>query len=115
MNYRYCCVIDAENRYKTFVLVEDGAVLHYTLQAGETLVDTKPPKMRIHAGTNGFISPVWNEEAQAWVESATAGEITVWEAENPAPEVVDIPSQLDRTEAQAIYTAMMTDTLLEDF
>ena len=29
---------------------------------------------------------------------------------NPEPET---PSQLDRVEAQAVYTAMMTDTLLE--
>lgn len=31
----------------------------------------------------------------------------------PAPEVV--PSQLDQIEAQVTYTAMMTDTLLEEF
>ena len=30
---------------------------------------------------------------------------------DPAP---DEPSQLDRVEAQAVYTAMMTDTLLEE-
>ena len=30
---------------------------------------------------------------------------------DPAPEE---PSQLDRVEAQAVYTAMMTDTLLEE-
>lgn len=29
------------------------------------------------------------------------------------PEPEDIPSQLDRVEAQVTYTAMMTDTLLE--
>lgn len=35
---------------------------------------------------------------------------------NPSPEdfVDPGPSQLDRVEAQAIYTALMTDTLLED-
>ena len=35
---------------------------------------------------------------------------------NPLPEpepVPEEPTQLDRLEAQAIYTAMMTDTLLE--
>ena len=32
-------------------------------------------------------------------------------APNPVP---DEPSQLDRVEAQAVYTAMMTDTLLEE-
>ena len=32
----------------------------------------------------------------------------------PTPEVVPEPSQLDRVEAQATYTAMMTDTLLPE-
>lgn len=36
-------------------------------------------------------------------------EINVPSAPEPTPE----PSQLDRVEAQAVYTAMMTDTLLE--
>ena len=31
----------------------------------------------------------------------------------PAEEAVEEPSQVDRIEAQVVYTAMMTDTLLE--
>lgn len=31
----------------------------------------------------------------------------------PIPEVEEQPTQLDRVEAQVVYTAMMTDTLLE--
>ena len=32
----------------------------------------------------------------------------------PEPEIVkDVPTQMDRVEAQVTYTAMMTDTLLE--
>lgn len=31
----------------------------------------------------------------------------------PAKEVLEVPTQLDRIEAQVAYTAMMTDTLLE--
>ena len=31
----------------------------------------------------------------------------------PIEEVLDVPTQLDRIEAQVAYTAMMTDTLLE--
>lgn len=31
----------------------------------------------------------------------------------PMPAVMEIPTQLDRIEAQLVYTAMMTDTLLE--
>lgn len=33
---------------------------------------------------------------------------------DPLPEVQEVPTQLDRLEAQLIYTAMMTDTLLEE-
>lgn len=32
---------------------------------------------------------------------------------DPLPETEQMPTQLDRLEAQLIYTAMMTDTLLE--
>ena len=32
----------------------------------------------------------------------------------PEPETVETPSQRDRIEAQVTYTAMMTDTLLEE-
>jgi len=38
------------------------------------------------------------------------GEITVEEVEDPIVE----PTQLDQIEAQVTYTAMMTDTLLEE-
>lgn len=43
------------------------------------------------------------------VTSMTAGTVPAPEPE-PEPE----PTQLDRVEAQAVYTAMMTDTLLEE-
>lgn len=43
------------------------------------------------------------------VTSWTAGEIP-----EPEPEPEEEPTQLDRVEAQATYTAMMTDTLLEE-
>ena len=39
------------------------------------------------------------------------GEVTVEDDVEPEPEPE--PTQLDRVEAQAVYTAMMTDTLLE--
>ena len=48
------------------------------------------------------------EKSLAIAESEAVGEITV-EGEFEAGQ----PSQLDRIEAQATYTAMMTDTLLE--
>ena len=43
------------------------------------------------------------------------GEYTIEDDGQPEPEpVTDEPTQLDRVEAQATYTAMMTDTLLEE-
>ena len=33
---------------------------------------------------------------------------------DPLPETEEVPTQLDKIEAQLIYTAMMTDTLLEE-
>ena len=61
MDYKHSCVIDAQNLYKTFVLVllaenEEGQqeekIQYYTLQDGEQLVDTAPPVMRPYAGNN---------------------------------------------------------------
>ena len=91
MDYKHSCVIDAQNLYKTFVLVlldEDSEQIQYcTLQDGEQLVDTAPPIMRPYAGADGFISPKWDTDASAWIEAASAEEIAAWEAEHPAPEV----------------------------
>ena len=40
--------------------------------------------------------------------------VTVWNAiPIPQDEETPVPSQLDRLEAQLMYTAMMTDTILE--
>lgn len=100
MDYKHSCVIDAQNFYKTFVLVllvenEEGQqeekIQYYTLQDGEQLVDTAPPVMRPYAGAAGFISPKWDADAAAWVEAASAEEIAAWEAEHPAPDVPELP------------------------
>lgn len=101
MDYKHSCVIDAQNLYKTFVLVllaenEEGQqeekIQYYTLQDGEKLVDTAPPVMRPYAGATGFVSPRWDTDTAAWIEAASAEEIAVWEAEHPAPEVPE-PSE----------------------
>ena len=107
------CVIDANNKYKTFVEVNvDGTPKYYTMQEGETMIDAKPPVMRVNASADGFVNPTWN--GTEWMETATEEEISAWEEEHPAPSISDSePTQLDRVEAQATYTAMMTDTLLE--
>ena len=102
MDYKHCCVIDAQNRYKTLVLVvnepdETGElqekVQYYTLSEGERLIDAAPPVMRPYIGADGFIKPVW--EGSKWMESATNEEITAWEAEHPAPPS-PTPSREDR-------------------
>ena len=114
MAEKYCCVIDAMGRYVTFVLILDGDIQFYTLQDGECLIDAEPPTHRQYAGADGFVDPIWNVDASAWVEGATDQEIAEWEANHPAPSISDSkPTKLDRIEAQATYTAMMTDTLLE--
>ena len=109
-NEKHCSVIDAEGRHVTYVLVkirdkplEDGGterveeVQNYTLKDGEQLVDASPPVMRQHAGSTGFISPVW--DGSDWPETATADEIAAWEKEHPAPEVV--PSPMSNAELEA--------------
>lgn len=114
MAKKYCCVIDENSRYVTFVLILDGVIQFYTLKDAERLIDAKPPTCRQYAGTDGFVDPIWNVDTSAWVEGATNQEIAEWEANHPAPSISDSkPTQLDRIEAQATYTAMMTDTLLE--
>ena len=45
------------------------------------------------------------------LKEAHNGEYTIEDDGQPEPS--DVPTQLDRVEAQATYTAMMTDTLLE--
>lgn len=94
MNYKHCCVIGANQEYRTLVLVQSEhdpetgepqeTILHYTLQDGETLVEATVPAMRPHAGAAGFIRPRWDGEK--WVEAASKEEIAAWEAEHPDPD-----------------------------
>lgn len=99
---KHCSVIDAEGKHVTYVLVkirdkplEDGTteqveeIQNYKLKDGEQLVDASPPIMRTHAGSTGFLSPIW--DGSQWAETATADEIAAWEKEHPAPEVVPTP------------------------
>ena len=108
---KHCSVIDAVGRHVTYVLVkirdkplEDGGterveeVQNYTLKDGEQLVDASPPVMRQHAGSTGFISPVW--DGSQWAETAAADEIAAWEKAHPAPEVVPAPKTNAELEAE---------------
>lgn len=109
-NEKHCSVVDAEGRHVTYVLVkirdkplEDGTteqveeIQNYTLKDGEQLVDAQPPVMRQHAGSTGFLSPIWG--GSDWQETATADEIAAWEQAHPAPEVV--PSPMSNAELEA--------------
>ena len=50
----------------------------------------------------------WSNDGSVWTEPPAPES-----APDPEP-VAPQPTQLDRVEAQALYTALMTDTLLED-
>ena len=54
----------------------------------------------------------WSEANEEIAKrEADNGEYSIVDDGQPAP--VEMPTQLDRVEAQVAYTAMMTDTLLE--
>ena len=64
MDYKYSCVVDADNLYKTFVLVylepgENGetreTISGYELAEGEYLLEISPP--------SNLLKPRWNGEA----------------------------------------------------
>lgn len=90
MHYKHCCVVDAKGFYKDYVLVqtenEEQTVVGYTMQEGDMLIDSETtPDRKQHAGSTGFVRPRWDEDAETWVEGATAEELAAWEAEHPAP------------------------------
>lgn len=108
---KHCSVVDAVGRHVTYVLVkirdkplEDGGteqveeVQNYTLKDGEQLVDASPPVMRQHAGSTGFISPIW--DGSQWAETAAADEIAAWEQEHPAPEIKPAPKSNAELESE---------------
>ena len=108
---RHCSVIDAKGEFVTFVLVQTHdqtnergetesvqEIKSYSLKDGEQLVDAQPPVMRQHAGSTGFISPIW--DGGQWAETATADEIAAWEQEHPAPEVKPAPKSNAELEAE---------------
>lgn len=82
-------------------------------------------KYALKIGENGRILsatfPRFAQDADLIVESLPEGDITDYRYVDgtfcydpiPLEEQEPVPSQMDRIEAQVIYTAMMTDTLLE--
>lgn len=75
-------------------------------------VETKEDGTQYEVSFNRIVECSDNEFDNAYArikETAHNGEITV----EDIPDEDTPPSQLDRVEAQATYTAMITDTLLE--
>lgn len=108
---RHCSVIDAKGELVTFVLVQTHdqtnergetesvqEIKSYSLKDGEQLIDAQPPIMRQHAGSVGYIAPVWG--GSDWQETAAADEIAAWEQAHPAPEVVPAPMSNAELEAE---------------
>lgn len=108
---KHCSVIDAKGEFVTFVLVQTHdqtnergetesvqGIKSYSLKDGELLVDAQPPVMRTHAGSVGYIAPVWG--GSDWRETATADEIAAWEKEHPAPEIKPSPKSNAELEAE---------------
>ena len=62
---------------------------------------------------NGFITlTIEGDTVAAYTPNVEAWE--AWKANLPTIVEEEVPSQLDRIEAQVAYIAMMTDTLLEE-
>lgn len=78
------------------------------------------------ADDNRILSVTYDEYAPEWqprVEELPEGDITDYKyidnefVYDPKPEPIPPipePTQIDKVEAQALYTAMMTDTLIEE-
>lgn len=90
MTEKYCCVIDADGRYVTCVLVLGNDIQHYTLSEGERLIDANPPVWKQQIGDAGVIAPGWDVETSSWVEGATSGEIAEWEELHRDSRPIDI-------------------------
>lgn len=73
MDYKHCCVIDAEGNYKEFVLVVNDKVQGYVLQRGEQLVDAPFP--------GGYVRPKWDKNS--WQETVTENEIIAAKTARP--------------------------------
>lgn len=111
---RVYALLDAENRVTRI----EG---EYSLPAdldGWTLIEEGVPCDRLNLAQSHYLDPPLYTEDGLLAWRYDTGELVLrtdeeLEAERSAlPEPA--PSQLDRIEAQTTYTALMTDTLLED-
>lgn len=94
------CVIDQNKMYVDFVVKnEDGSLIGYELQSGETVVKTSAPNMK-------FLRPKW--DGSQWVETATAEEIEEWEKEQEKLRGEQLPNPADELAIE------MTEQQIED-
>ena len=116
VGFEHYAVIDANNRYVTFVLcslysVGDEVEIepqYYTLPDGYRLVKKIPPTMRKHAGTAGFVDPVWDDDTEAWAEGLDAEALAEWEATYPDPMSIDKKRAAKTAEISAACNAAIT-------
>ena len=110
MEYKHCCVIDAQGLYVDYVLVllipqETGEVReeiqYYQLGPGENLAD-------IGAPSETLVKPRYN--GTGWEESAMPEEIEEWEREHPAPPPAG-PSELELLRQQVAALQAQIDSL----
>ncbi|MEG2082688.1 MAG: hypothetical protein RR011_05620 [Oscillospiraceae bacterium] len=85
----------------------DGTLVDYERKAGEVAVSYLNDCQTV---TNGVahppLKPHW--DGAKWTEAATAAELlAAYPVQPPVP-----PLAIEKVEAQAAYTAMMTDTLM---
>ncbi|WP_346704187.1 hypothetical protein [uncultured Agathobaculum sp.] len=120
MSEKFYCVVDARGYFKNYVYTradESGqeVVQHYQMLEGERLIDAAPPTKRQHAGSTGFATPRWDEDATAWVEGATGEDLAAWESEHPDPVSLEDKRAAKHAEVSAaseaaIYAGMDVET-----
>lgn len=81
---------------------------HYPAHEGD--IELPDSLLMAYLDTKGFAVLTVDTGAITAI-TLNAEAYNAYEAEHPP--VPPVPSQLDRIEAQALYTALMTDTLLE--
>ena len=118
------CVLTSSDIYKRLARVKEEKdseglvaknILGYKLAEGERLLDASPPLIKDHAGSAGFVRPRWDEDTAAWVEGASAEELTTWETEHPDPVSLEDKraakhAEISAASEAAIYAGMDVET-----
>ncbi len=74
-------IINSQSIWQTCVVVtEEGKILYYTLQDGESILEAPTPQWKgFGDDTTGLIKAKWNTDTETWEECATVEEIAEWE------------------------------------